>query len=188
MLGVAVLRLTVSTSQDPGYVAPIMVPVTCALAAIVLGVIALRVMPRPQHTSVPGSGFVPSPWQLAGIGLVATTAILSLLFPLPGAEQPAFTEGNWTFVPMAAALLLFAMGIALVRQWSGRDGWTDRHVLFMATGAMIGHSAAGIAIFARSPLDRWGLVAIIVVTAVLAALLARRPHLAPTGDRKPALH
>lgn len=177
VLGVALLRISVPPSQDPGYVAPLAVPVTCAIGALVLGVVALRVFPRRPDTAQAPAGFVPSPWAPAGIGLVSTLVVLGLLFPLPGADQPAFTRGNWVLVPMAAALLLFAAGVVLVRQWSGRNDWTDRHTLFMIAGALVGHSTAGIAVFARTPFDRGGLVAIIVVTTIGIGLLARRPDL-----------
>lgn len=170
--GVGILRLAVPPSADPGYVAPLVVPVASGVVALLLAVVALRALPR-TRTPHTGPGRVPSPWLLAAIGLLGTVLLLGLLFPVRGTRQPAFTSGNWVLVPMIVALLLAVAGAVLVHQWSRRAGWNRRHVLFLVTGALVGHSAAGTVLFARTPFDRWGLVAVVLLTAALAALLAR---------------
>ena len=172
VLGVAVLRLTVPASIDPTYVAPVAVPVTCAILAIVLAVVALRLLPA--HRRVPVAGAVPTPWVPAGLGLLATLVELGLLFPARGVSQPAFTHGSWVLVPMALAAVLAVSAGTLLARWTGRAGWSPRHTLYLVTGALVGHTVAGILLETRTAFDRWGLVVVVGLTLAGAALLDRR--------------
>lgn len=180
--GVALIRVSVPPTADPGYVAPLAVPVVSGGVAVLLAVLALRVLPR-VRTRPTGPGGVPDPWRLAGGGALGTMLLLGLLFPVHGTPQPAFTSGNWVLVPMAAALGLAVAGGMLVRRWSGRTGWSRRHVVFLVTGALVGHSLAGAVLVARTPFDRWSLVVVAALTVALAALLLRpgRPRVPATA-------
>lgn len=172
VLGGLLLRLTVATSIDPGYQAPVPVLAGCLVAVVLLVVVALRVLPparSPARTGVP----VPGPWTVGGFGLVAGFGYLALLFPFGGAGQPAFTHGAWVAVPMLAAALLAVLTGCLVHRWTaGR--WTDRHSLCLAGGALVGHTAFGVVANAATLADKVQLSALGLLTVVLLALLGRR--------------
>lgn len=173
VVGVGLLRISVPPTVDPGYVAPVWATASSIVLMIILGVVALRLMP--PWTEVPRlPGRVPTPWQLIIIGLVGTIVILGLVFPVAGAKQPAFTQGLWVFVPMSVALALGIIVIVQIGKWTHREAWTDLHALAVAGGALVGHTAFGMTVFARTAFDRLGLAMMLMLTVVGLALLARR--------------
>lgn len=172
LLGVGVLRVTVPLSEDPGYQVPTPVLLGYAVAVLVLGVLALAVVPpsRPQITEAA----VPSrPWLFTAAGL-ATLLFFVLTFPMFGAAQPAFTQGAWVLVPMTLAGALAACTVVVVGRMSRSRAWTERHTLALIAGALVAHSVGGLVIMAHTTVDRIGLVAIIVVTGAGVLLLDRR--------------
>jgi hypothetical protein len=176
LLGLGLLRVSVPLSQDPGYVAPIWVLVGTVVAVIVLGVVALRVLPRrsdPRTTGHTAPGNVPALPVLWAAGAVGAIAVLGLLFPFGNATQPSFTRGWWVLVPMVVAAVLTGIAYVLVRRWTAAPGWTDRHALALAGGALVGHSLVGAAA-ANTVFDQIGLVVIAIVTAALVLLLDSR--------------
>lgn len=171
--GVGLLRISVPPTVDPGYMAPVWATVSSIVLMIILGVVALRLLP--PRKDVPGlPGRVPTRWQLIIIGLVGTIVILGLVFPVAGAKQPGFTQGLWVLVPMGIALALAILTIVQIRWWTRRAGWTDLHVLALAGGALVGHTTFGMAVFARTTFDRVGLAVMVMLTVVGLALLVRR--------------
>src|SRR5690606_21681212 len=103
-LGVAVLRFTVPVAQDPGYQAPLPFVLAVVVAVLVLGVVALRLLPRTGGRPTTRSVARPAWWYLGSF--VAVLAFLALSHPMFGAEQPAFTRGDTVAIPMAAVVLL----------------------------------------------------------------------------------
>lgn len=172
VIGVGLLRLSVPPTVDPGYVAPVWASVSSIVLMIILGVVALRLMP-PRTDMSPLPGRVPSHWQLVIVGLVGTVVLFGLVFPVAGAQQPVFTQGLWALVPMGVALALAILAIVLIRWWTRREEWTDLHALALAGGALVGHTAFGMAVFARTTFDRVGLTVMLMLTVVGLALLAR---------------
>ncbi|MEU7749637.1 hypothetical protein [Nonomuraea sp. NPDC049158] len=190
VLGAALLRLSVTGFIDPGYQAPLPVVAGCLAAVALLAVLALRVVPRtshpipgtsptvPQtarHSSAPaaGMGAVPGSWAVAAFGGLVAFGYLALLFPFGGATQPAFTRGNWVWVPMLAAAALAVLAWWLVRRWTTSGGWTDRHNLALAGGALVAHTAFGVLANAATLTERAELTALGLVMIGLLALLGR---------------
>ncbi|MEV5895090.1 hypothetical protein [Nonomuraea fuscirosea] len=173
VLGGLLLRLTVATSIDPGYQAPAAMLAGCVIAVVLLAVVALRVL-APAPSPAPTGPAAPSPWAAAGFGLLAGFGYLALLFPFGGAAQPAFTHGAWVAAPMLGAAVLAALTWWLVRRWTAGSGWTDRHHLCLAGGALVGHTAFGVVANAATLGDKLQLSALGLLTVVLLALLSRR--------------
>ena len=181
VVGVAILRVTVPPTMDPGYDAPIPVLVGVVVAVAALAFLALRVLPPRQPDTVDARA-VPPPWTLWPVGALGTALLLFLSFPLHGSGTagPAFTGGRYTLIPMAAALLVALAGYVLVRRWSGASSWTDRHSLALVGGALPAHTAMGVLVF-RPMLNRFDVVALaamavasVILALVLDAKLRRR--------------
>ncbi|HEY1179378.1 MAG TPA: hypothetical protein VGF17_24750, partial [Phytomonospora sp.] len=134
VLGVGLLRLAVPPNEDPGYTIPVPVLIGCVVAIVVLGILALAPLPR-RAPRPPVPGRPPGPRWLTVAGLVAAFGFLALLYPFAGAERSGFTNGDWTWLPMAAAALLAAGTALLVARWSRTRDWTDLHALALASGA-----------------------------------------------------
>lgn len=235
VLGGLLLRVTVATSIDPGYQAPVAVLAGCVAAVALLAVVALRVLPptapdAPTAPTTPGAreasptpatssareaspapaapgarevcpapatsavsavpteraaspstvdgmrvGAVPGPWVVGVFGVLAGFGYLALLFPFGGAVQPAFTHGGWVAVPMLGAAVVAVLAGWLVRRWTASGGWTDRHSLYLAGGALVGHTAFGVVANAATLADKLELSALGLVMVGLLTLLGRRP-------------
>lgn len=173
VVGAALIRLLVPPFADPDYLAPLPLTIGWAVLVVGLGVVALRVLPA-RRPAEPGTSAVPSRWALAALGLVGTTVVMFLQWPTFGSAGPAFTQGVWALVPMAAAVaVLVAVGLR-VRRWYGSVGWTDRHALWLAGGALVAHTTWGAVAIAEEPADRIGLAVILALTVLGLALLDRR--------------
>ncbi|MEU7747127.1 hypothetical protein [Nonomuraea sp. NPDC049158] len=172
VLGGLLLRVTVATSIDPGYQAPVAVLVGCVAAVVLLAVVALRVLPP----TVPDASAAapPGPWVVGGFGVLVGFGYLALLFPFGGAAQPAFTHGGWVAVPMLGAAVVAVLAGWLVRRWTASGGWTDRHSLCLAGGALAGHTAFGVVANAATLADKLELSILGLVMVGLLALLGRR--------------
>lgn len=136
---------------------PAQLGVTAAIA-VLLGIAAF-VLPRP---SAPVSGWVPPPW-LVGCGAVL----------LWGTGQLA--PASWTGVALAALALVVAAG-CLIR-YSGRRGWSHRHVLAAGGAALVVNAALA---FVVKPLGETSYPAKYAVNSVLllgvVLLLTRIDH------------
>jgi hypothetical protein len=173
VLGVALLRVSVPPSEDPGYVLPGTALIVIVAMVVVLGAVALRVLPR-RAARIRSAVAVPRPGITGVVSAVAAFGFLGLLYPFAGARHPAFTHGAWTLVPMlAAAGLAVGAGVALWR-WTAAVGWTTRHRLAAISGALIAHTVFGIVANTHTLPDTIGLMVIGVVMTILLGLLGRR--------------
>lgn len=174
LLGVALLRVSVPPAEDPGYLLP------GRAAVVILGVgaaaVAAALVVRPRggapfsaRAAVP----VPGLFRLGAVCAVAAFAFLALLFPFAGAHHPAFLPRAWAPLPMAAAAAVAAAAGWALRRWSAADGWTARHRLAAATGALVAHTAFGLVSHTRDPLDTAGLA---LIGAAMVLLLHRLDH------------
>jgi hypothetical protein len=180
LLGVAILRLTVPFSQDPGYTAPATVLIGCVVAVVVIAAVALWVLPR-RAVRPRDDEPVPSLTALGLLGASATIAFITLLFVFTGAHRPGLVRDGWVLGPMAVAAAI-AGGVALlVRRWSGSRRWGDAQMLWLAGGALIAHTVFGAIGIAQSTLDRVGLVVLGLLTIWLLVALRRR--LTPAADQ-----
>ncbi|HEY3682604.1 MAG TPA: hypothetical protein VGL93_06170 [Streptosporangiaceae bacterium] len=178
VLGVALLRVTVPLSQDPGYSVPVPVLAGYVVAIAVLAVLALVVLPRRRRADPPRaydpSGRVPGRAALAAIGFAGTAVLAGLVFPVGGADHLLFTHGAWSFVPMAVAAVGGVALLVLIRRWTLLPCWTDRSALALMGGALVGHTVVGMLSMHGEVIDRVGLGAIALLTIGGCALLDRR--------------
>ncbi|MGI5201285.1 hypothetical protein ACQEU6_06765 [Spirillospora sp. CA-108201] len=183
LLGVGLLRVSVPPAEDPGYLLSgraalvILGPAAAAVAA------ALARLPRVAgRRPVGGAGPVPGLFRLGGVCAVAAFAFLALLFPFAGAHHPAFLPRAWVPLPMAAAAAVAGAAAWALRRWGAADGWTARHRLAAAAGALVAHTAFGLVSHTRHPLDTAGLA---VIGAVMVLLLHRPDHRLDTATAAP---
>ncbi|MCE0762282.1 hypothetical protein LWC35_05060 [Pseudonocardia kujensis] len=186
VLGVAVLRLTVPPSQDPGYQAPLPVVLGCLVLVLALVALALRVLP-PTHTAPAKPAAPPRLVVLYGASATATLVFFGLSFPVFGQQQPAFTHGLAVLVPMGVTAVTAIACYRFLSRAAARPAWTQRHTLAVVGGALVAHSVGGLVIMARTAVDRVGLVAIIGLTVLGLVVLDRRLRTADiTGGGGPA--
>ncbi|GAB3917060.1 hypothetical protein GCM10011575_32690 [Microlunatus endophyticus] len=172
-IGVLILRVTVPLSQDPGYQAPL--PFVIAVLVIVglLGVVALRILPR-VRTRVAEEIAVPGLGMLYPASALAIMIVMFLAFPAPGATQPAYTHGLVVLVPLVLAVAGGVAGCLVLARYTRSSAWTARHTLAVAGGASIGHTVAGAVAMASQWVDRIGLFVIALLTVVGIIWLDRR--------------
>ncbi|MGI5224679.1 hypothetical protein [Actinoallomurus sp. CA-142502] len=181
VLGVALLRVSVPPSEDPGYVLPGAALIVIVVLVVVLSVVALRVLPR-RAARVRAAVAVPRPAVAGVVSAVAALGFIGLLYPFAGARHPAFTHGAWVLVPMlAAAALAVGAGLALWR-WTAAADWTSRHRLAAISGALIAHTVFGVVANTHTVPDTAGLTVIGVVMIVLLVLLGRRLDGVPPAE------
>ncbi|MFD7311353.1 hypothetical protein [Promicromonospora sp. NPDC059942] len=201
VLGVGLLR-TVSLSEDAGYQAPAPFVLGVAVLVVVLGIVALYVVPPARGRTAPGDGAapgdaaapgdpaaapgradvraeagsasVPSRGMLFGASGLATLVFFGLSFPVFGARQPAFTQGWLVLVPMALTAVGAVACYRYLTRTAARPGWTPRHTLALVGGALVAHSLGGLVIMAHTTVDRVGLVVIIGLTVGGLLLVDRR--------------
>ncbi len=172
LLGAALIRISVPPAEDPGYALPVIAVVGLIGLIIALTVVALR-LPR---FAVPAA---PPPRPLF-VGLFAGAAVLAylgLIWPFGGGR------GSWAFLPMGLAALVGAGAAVVLARWSA--AWTPRHRLAAVTGALLAHTAFGLATAATSTVDRIVLAGLGVLEYLLCNHLARRLHPVDTTSDSP---
>lgn len=171
-LGVLVLRVSVPPSEDPGYQAPMPFVLGCLVLIVVIGVLALTVVPASRPRPIESG--VPRPMVLAIASGAATLVFFLLTFPMFGARQPAFTEGMFVLVPLGLALVGIVWGYRVLTRLGRSVSWSDRHTIALIGGALVAHSFGGMVIMAHTLVDQVGLIGIIAVTVLGLVLLDRR--------------
>lgn len=161
-------RLTI----DPGYAAPAAALVGVLLVVVVLGVVALALLPRVGDGRSDG-GTVPTPRALLALGAVGGFCCLGLVY-VPGHLHLAFMSTPLVALPMAATVALAVAGLVLVRRWAARSGWTDGHALGLGAGLAVGHALIGVLFQPRTLPDHVGAAVVLLVGVALLSLLARR--------------
>ncbi|MFI1465257.1 hypothetical protein [Nocardia carnea] len=187
LAGLALARVTFSATEDPGYQAPIGFSIGLVIVMIILSFVALRilsnrVLPAGPLLQVSGNHRAPATIVIGPVAGVATLAFLCLLFPRGNPpEGPALGEGVSVYLSMAAAAAV-AVGVSmLIRRWSSSSDWTDRHLIWLVGGALVGHTAAMVLMVLIDPPDTPTTIAavttgtlVIIVTAVLLTRLSGR--------------
>ena len=146
VVGIALTRAAIASTQDPGYQTPVTAVVAELIGIVVLGVVALVVVPRLGTPRPAPFARLPHPVVLATVAGIAPIVFLGLLFPL-GSDvgRPAIGHGLWVLIPMLVALAV-AIGVGwLVARWSATETFTDRHRVWLIGGALVGHSLFAVA-------------------------------------------
>ncbi len=146
VIGIALVRVTIARSQDPGYQAPWPAVAALLIGIAVLGILALAVLPRLGTVHPASFARLPHPVVLAAVAGIAPIIFLGLLFPLKNkAGHPAIGHGAWVLIPMLVALA-FAIAVGwLVARWSATSTFTDQHRIWLIGGALVGHSLFAVA-------------------------------------------
>ncbi|MET7283637.1 hypothetical protein ABZS29_35745 [Kribbella sp. NPDC005582] len=173
VLGAVLLRLAVPLSEDPGYQMSAAAILTVLGLIVVLGFVALRILPR-RALSVQAAASVPPPALVGALCGVATLLFLALLFPLGDARQSSFTHGNWVLVPMVVAAVIAVGTVRQLARWSAAVAWSERHRIAALGATLVGHSLFGLLTRAKTFPDRLVLVAVIAVSCLIAVRLFRR--------------
>lgn len=200
--GIGMLKLVFTSTTDPGYLAPLPYLVGLVIVMIAISYVALRILPK--HLSagpLPLSGQggpppVPRPVIAGLITAAATLIFLGLLMP-PGnpPQGPAIGEGNVVFVPMAMAAAVAITTAMLIIRWH-QAGMSDLHRIWLAGGALVGHTLFPIAMAVLHPTDVLTTVVavttgpvVILVTVLLLVRLARivRTRRLAGGERVPSI-
>jgi hypothetical protein len=123
VFGFGVVATTAFQFQGDSFVASVGQFVGVAVVIGVLVALAARVGRR---TVVREAGGVPADWVVGVFGLVVSSAFLVVT-----------DLGLGAWVRVAAMLVLFAVALYVVRGWSRRTGWTARHSMALAGGALL---------------------------------------------------
>jgi hypothetical protein len=146
VVGVALLRIGISGAEDPGYRQGWPAELGWCAVGIVLGVVALVVLPRVGPVRVAPVARPPHRAVAGTVAAIATLVWLGLLWPLGhNAGHPAIGHGTWVIIAMVAALLLAVAVGCLVARWCATPGFDDHHVIWLMGGALVGHSLHAVA-------------------------------------------
>jgi hypothetical protein len=112
-----------------------------AIAAIAAAFFLFRSTKTTQTSDADSAGaLAPSPWIVAGLSLVLTSAC----FVSRSATMLWMRPASAGIVSMLA---LAALAILLIAAWSRRRGWSANHYLALATGAVLTYSWFGLSQF-----------------------------------------
>lgn len=174
VIGVVVARVAIAGTQDPGYRLPWPAMAAVLIGMVVLGILALVVLPRLGPVRAAPVARLPKPVVLATVAAIAPIVFLGLLFPLRfQAGRPAIGHGAWVAIPMLVALALAAAVGWLVVRWSATETFTDHHRIWLVGGALVGHSLFAVAGGIASGRVVLSLVLGVVVIGVTVLLLIR---------------
>jgi len=105
------------------------------LAIIALVVVAL-LLPRPRPRALRNAA-APRLWTLRVAGFAGMLVFFLAIFLVPAALSPRIADpGGVQLVAIAADVALFFACLAIVRRWSGRSGWSQRHTFALIAGAI----------------------------------------------------
>jgi hypothetical protein len=170
LLVVGAIGNTVFTMLTFPFVAPVPRLLAAGIVAALLAVLAFR-LPRARR----GPGRVPPPWLLAVVALAAGAAFMT-------------GRGGWSYV--AAMVVLDVVLVALTVRWSTRPGWTPRHAVALAGGALLTYAWHAFPEHPVVPVTPWiDLAGNAIFAAAAVALLVtavRRTASPPRGGQQPA--
>lgn len=147
----------------------------CAVAIVLLVLLAVYLGRRPRAARV-GTGPVPAPWLLGAVALVVSSVELGIWYVAKDARPGENVAQAWLYV--ALVLATYAVALPLAGRWTRSRGWTARHELALASGALLSyvwlafvtsHMALGASpavAMASHIIFGLGAVALIAVTAV----------------------
>jgi hypothetical protein len=173
--GIAMVRALISGTEDPGYVLSLPALGGFLAAIVVLGVLALVVVPRLGTVRLAPVASLPSPAKVAAFSAVAVLVFLGLIWPLgPNAGHPAVGTGAWVWLPMVLAAVVAVAAGRHVARWCATPGFGDHHRVWLIGGALVAHTldatASGL-VGGSSPIT--SLVIGVVVIAATVLLLRR---------------
>ncbi|WP_217428628.1 hypothetical protein [Microlunatus speluncae] len=187
VLGIAMLKIVFTSTTDPGYLAPLPYLIGLVIVMIIISFVALRVIPKRFPVTAPPAVLqevrppVPRPVVAGLITAAATLIFLGLLMP-PGnpPQGPVIGEGNFVFLPMTVAAAVAVITAVLIIRWH-HAGMSDLHRIWLAGGALVGHTTFPIAMALLHPTDQLSTIVavttgplVILVTVWLLSRLAKK--------------
>jgi len=115
-------------------------------ALLVVALVSLALFVVPRLAAAPGGGKAPVPWLVGLMALLAAMLFsgLFLFLPtLPGIPSP---------LSILLYVTLYVAVVTLVRRWSTRRPWSTRHLLALASGALIETMLFGFLLVSRGSL------------------------------------
>ena len=173
LLGFGLFRL-VPLTADPHYLQPWPDDLIIGALVVVLGVVALRVLPPVRSRDAQPAAAVPPALTVGLLAFGATVAFLGLLMPLPGAHHAGYApSGPAAWYAIAVAAVIAAGTAVLAARWTRSPAWRDQHTGAALTAALLGHTLIGLLTLAHTPLDRIALTAFGVAEVLLMLRLVR---------------
>jgi hypothetical protein len=169
LLGVALLLVVARTYFSAGYLAPPALPLLALLAAGIVGVIALRLVPRARPLAVDPRA---APRPAVVFAVVAACTFAWQLTQFLWAIVPAFGAWPLSATPLLAAITLAGLVGWLLSRWSRSAGWGDGQLLAAAAAAIVAHTVIGVLVAPEQP-DRIALIALGIAVAAALAWLGR---------------
>jgi hypothetical protein len=171
-LGVAMVGFSARTSYP--YTASPTLLGAVVLLVLVLVLVALFVLPRQvPRPQLPLNA--PQPWVVllvTGISAFIGLALPSSLWRV----EPAFASFPLVLVPLLVPLVVAAAMIWLMQSFTQTRDWSDRHLLALASGALIAHTVVGGLIFSKTMARGVAIGALGLVMLILLALFALWVH------------
>lgn len=184
VVGVFGLRVVLSGVLDPGYRMPWAWTVAFLALIVVLGLLALVVVPRRRSQESRPARSAPRPGVVGFVSLYLTMAFLTTLLPLGLGTDLLFGD----LMPPVLRLVFGALTAVpfgwLVLRWQTAPGWSDRHRMWLIGGILVSHTAFMMPGSATAVVAGSLTLAAEVVALVLLAKHVRR-RAAPDGG--PAL-
>lgn len=137
---------TFVTLQQSPFVGSVPQLVAVAVLVVLAIVVAFVIKPSGRPREMPTRG-APSPWLVGACALVLGSAFW-ILRQFVGAPLPAA-------VPLLGIVVCIVLAAALVWTWSQSRGWSTRHVLALATGAVLTYAWSSLGKFLMGT-DRLG--------------------------------
>lgn len=142
VVGVLGLRYLISATEDPGYQTPWGFTAAFLGLIIVLGLVALVVLPRLRPSGrVPAERTAPRPGVVGFVSLYLTMAFLTTLLPL-GLGSTMLLGDLMSPVQRLIIAVLTAVPFGwLVLRWRVAADWDDRHRVWLFGGILVSHTA-----------------------------------------------
>ncbi|GHO49781.1 hypothetical protein [Ktedonospora formicarum] len=172
VLGVLLLGFITHVSIAPGYWAPPALLILTVLTVIVLGIVALFVLP-PRVTRDRLQSSAPSPWLVLLLGGIAGF-LWQLVLMSTSHFFPALVQGALVLIPVVVALALVAVVIWLLNSWTKTYNWGKAHLLALVSGALIAHTVFGILFLTDSMTELLGQIILGLLITILLVLCAFR--------------
>lgn len=173
VLGVALLWFVAHVSFVAGFEASPILPGLAVLAALALGVVALRVLPsKAPRPRLPFNA--PQPWGV--LLVIGSSGFTWQASQFLWAIQPLFSDWPLVLVPLVSTLLIGGEITWLLSRWSRARNWGDLHLLAVASGAVLCHILIGLLAYTQTTTDRIGLALLGLAMMGWLTWLAFRLH------------
>jgi hypothetical protein len=132
LLFVLVSSLGIVNSKARQYLLYKPLVVLAIVALVVVALLLPRAKPRALRPAA-----APRLWTLRVAGFAGMLAFFLVIFLVPASLAPRLADpGRVQIIAIAADLAAFLAGLAVVRRWSGRSGWSQRHSFALLAGVI----------------------------------------------------